>query len=446
METERIEALRAPTAPTNWRSMLHVAAGIIVFTFVVLGGWSAFARLDSAVVAEGAVALESNRKTIQHLEGGIVREILARDGDMVQQGDTLLRLDPTRNEAADVGFRQQLAIANALQARLVAQRDFADHVDFPPDVLALKSDPLIANAIHDNQAQFDNRLQGLLHGKEVLEQQIAQARDDIRQAKLDQQTAQQQVDSIGVELPNLQTLLAKGLIALPRVTTLERQLIQVKGQLESARISETKATEKVAEMRARADQLKQDYRQEAANALPDVRKTISDARQQLTVASDALQRIDIKAPVTGTVQQLKIFTIGGVIRPGDPILDIVPASDTLVVRARVMPIDVDRILPGESVEIRVPQFIKFELQPLMGKVRSISRDSLVDASAPPAAPAQPYFAVEVAVDRSSIPQEMRDRLTAGMVVDTIIRTHERTVLSYLVAPLRNRLAKSMRER
>jgi HlyD family type I secretion membrane fusion protein len=449
MQTERIELLRAPVVPTNWRLMLHVAAAIIVFIFVVLGGWSAVARLDSAVVAAGVVALESNRKTIQHLEGGIVREILIRDGDVVYQGDTLLRLDPTRNEAVDVGFRQQLAIANALQARLVAQRDFADRVDFPPDVLALKNDPLIANAIHDNQAQFDNRLQGLLHGKEVLEAQIAQARDDIRQAKLDQQTAQQQVDSIGIELPNLRALLAKGLTALPRVTTLERQLIQMKGQFESARISETKAIEKVAEMQARVDQLKQDYRQEAANALPDVRKTISDAKQQLIVASDALRRIEIKAPVTGTVQQLKIFTIGGVIRPGDPILDIVPASDTLVVRARVMPVDVDRILPGENVEIRVPQFIKFELQPLMGTVRSISHDSIVDAPTAASAqplPAQPYFAVEVAVDRASIPPAIRDRLTAGMMVDTIIRTHERTVLSYLVAPLRDRLAKSLRER
>jgi len=445
IEAERTELLPAPVAPTNWRTMFQITAGVIVFTFIVLGGWSAVARIDSAVVAEGVVAIESNRKTIQHLEGGIVREILVRDGDVVQRGDVLVRLDPTRNAAADVGFRQQLAIASALQARLIAQREMADTINFPLEVTAFGDDPLIVNAIHDNQSQFDNRRQSLLRGKEVFEQQIAQTKDEIRQAILDEKTARQQIDSIGLELPNLKMLLEKGLVSLPRVTTLERQLIQVQGQFEGAQISRTKATEKVGELQARIDQLKQDYRQEAANALPDVRKTISDARQQLIVSSDALQRIEIKAPVTGTVQQLKIFTIGGIIRPGDPILDIVPSSDTLVVRSRVLPVDVDRIMPGQSVELRVPQFMKFELKPIVGTLRSISRDSIVDVPGP-SGPAQPYFAVEIAVDRNSIPEDIRDRMSAGMTVDTIIRTQERTVLSYLVAPLSNRLAKSMRER
>ena len=368
-----------------------------------------------------------------------------RDGDVVHQGDTLLRLDPTRDAATDKGFRQQLAIASAQQARLMAQRDMTDKIDFPPEVTGFMDDPLIVNAIHDNQNQFDHRRESLLRGSEVLEQQLAQAKDEIRQADLDEKTAQQQIDFIGIELPNLRMLLDKGLVALPRVTTLERQLIQVQGQFDGAKISRTKAQEKVAEYQARVDQLKQDYRQEAANLMPDVRKAISDARQQLIISSDALQRIEIKAPVTGTVQQLKMFTIGGVIKPGDPILDIVPSSDTLVVRAKVLPIDVDRILTGEIVEIRVPQFMKFELVPIVGKVVSISRDSMVDA-VNTGGPQQPYFAVEVAVDRVGLPAEIRDAMVAGMTVDTIIKTRPRTVLSYLVAPLTNRLSKSLRKR
>src|ERR1700733_8638567 len=406
MDTERIELMPAPVASTDCRAMLAAAASVIVFTFVVLGGWSAIAHIDSAVVADGTVAVESNRKTVQHLEGGIVREIVVRDGDVVQQGDTLLRLDPTRDAATDKGFRQQLAIASAQQARLMAQRDMTDKIAFPPEVTEFKDDPLIVNAIHDNQSQFDHRRESLLRGSEVIGQQLAQAKDEIRQADLDEKTAQQQIDSIGIELPNLKMLLEKGLVALPRVTTLERQLIQVQGQFEGAQINKTKAKEKVAEFQARIDQLKQDYRQEAANALPDVRKTISDARQQLIIANDALQRIEIKAPVTGTVQQLKMFTVGGVIKPGDPILDIVPLSDTLVVRAKILPIDVDRILTGENVEIRVPQFMKFELVPIIGKVVSISRDSMVDA-ANTSGPQQPYFAVEIAVDRTGLPPDIR---------------------------------------
>jgi len=442
---ERVETMPAPAVSTNCRSVLQLGAGLIVFTFVVLGGWSAVARLDSAVVADGAIAVESNRKTLQHLEGGIVRDITVHDGDLVHQGDTLIRLDPTRSEANDKGFRQQLAIANAAQARLMAQRDMQDTIAFPPDVLALRDDPLIANAIHDNQGQFDNRRESLQRNAEVIEKQIAQARDEIRQAAVDEQTAQGQLDSIDIELPNLRGLLERGLVALPRVTTLERQQIQTRGQLESARINGTKAREKVKELQANIERLKQDYRQEGANAMPDVRKVISDATQQLALARDSLQRVEIKAPVTGTVQQLKVFTIGGVIKPGDPILDIVPLTDTLVVRAKVVPIDVDRILTGEHVEIRIPQFTRFELRPIEGVVRSISRDSIVDPQGT-ATLATPYYAVEVAVDRASIPEAIRDRLVAGMTVDTIIRTQERTVLSYLVAPLTNRLAKSMHER
>src|SRR5579872_2634394 len=150
MQGERLELLSAPVASTNWRATLRVGGALIVFTFVVLGGWSAMARLDSAVVASGAIAVESNRKTVQHLEGGIVREILVHDGDLVHQGDSLIRLDPTRNEATDKGYRQQLAIASAAQARLTAQRDMADSIAFPPDVVTLRDDPLIGNAIRDN--------------------------------------------------------------------------------------------------------------------------------------------------------------------------------------------------------------------------------------------------------------------------------------------------------
>src|ERR1700761_6456430 len=142
---ERVELLPAPTVVTDCRPVLRFGAGLIVFTFVVLGGWSAVARLDSGVVADGTIAVESNRKTVQHLEGGIVREILVRDGDVVKQGDTLIRLDPTRNEANDKGYRQQLAIASAMQARLTAQRDLADRIDFPPEVTAFRDDSLIGH-------------------------------------------------------------------------------------------------------------------------------------------------------------------------------------------------------------------------------------------------------------------------------------------------------------
>ena len=201
---ERLENLPAPEASANWASMLRLGAGVIFFTFVVLGGWSAVARINSAIVAAGTVAVESNRKTIQHLEGGIVREILVRDGDTVREGDVLVRLDPTRSAATDATYRQQLAVGLAIEARLLAQRDMRDKVTLPNEVMALKDNPQIAMAIRDNLSQFENRREALMRGVEVFEKQIAQANNEVAQAVVDQKTAQDQFDSIDIELPNPQ--------------------------------------------------------------------------------------------------------------------------------------------------------------------------------------------------------------------------------------------------
>ncbi|MDC7786702.1 HlyD family type I secretion periplasmic adaptor subunit [Rhodoplanes sp. TEM] len=441
MDKERIEDVPAPVASSDWKSMLWLGVGVIVFTFVGLGGWSAVARIDSAVVAGGMVSVESYRKTVQHLEGGIVQEIMVRDGDAVQEGQVLLRLDPTRSGAAEKILRQQLAVTLALEARLIAQRGLADAVVFPDEVAKAGGDPLVANAMQDNRRQFEARRGSLLQATEVIEKLIAQARKEVEQSITDQKTASDQLQSIGQELPNLRSLLERGLVALPRVTTLERQEMATRGALQTAKINHDKAREKIAELEARREQLRQEYRQEAANALPDVRKSLGDLVQQIVVASDATKRVEVKAPVSGTVQQLRIFTVGGVLKPGDPILDIVPASDTLVVRAKVSSTEVDRIVVGMPVEIRVPQFTQYQIHPIGGSVRSISRDSIVDEVT-----RQPYFAVEVAVERASIPREIEDKLSAGMVVDALIRTEERTVLQFLLSPLVNRLASSLRER
>lgn len=430
-----------PPASSNWRVLVRVGFGIVFFTFGVLGGWSAVARLDAGVVAPGTVSVESYRKTVQHLEGGIVRELLVRDGTVVQEGDALVRLDPTRSEAQDRSLRQQLAVALALEARYGAQRESRPVITFGTEVLALRDDPIVALSMLDNQRQFESKRESLRHSVETLEAQIAQARKEIDQSTVEERTAREQLATIDVELPNVRMLYGKGLVAIPRLTTLEREQLRISGALQAAQIAQAKGREKIVELGVRIESLRQTYAEEAATALPDVRRTIGDLRQQIVIARDALQRIEIRAPITGTVQQLRIFTVGGVIKPGDPILDIVPASDTLVVRARVTPIDIDRVALQAAVEIRLPQFQKFQSQIIMGKVASVSRDSLADESNRGS-----YFAVEVSVDKASVPAEIKEKLVAGMTADVIIKAGERTVLEYVVAPFANRLASVGRER
>jgi HlyD family type I secretion membrane fusion protein len=436
-----LDILNAPAPSANWRSLFRFGTGVIVFSVVILGSWAAVARLDAAAVAAGVISVESVRKTVQHLEGGMVREILVRNGASVKKGSVLLRLDPTRTDAAGETYRQQMAASLAIEARLTAQREGGETIQFPPEVTQLADQPYVQAVIADQQRQFKSRKDVLDASVGIIEAQINQAKQDIEQAKVERKTAEEQLKTIDVELPPLLELLPRGLVVVSRVTTLQRTQAQLRGVVDGAAVTIQKSTEKIGELRSQGLQLRQAYVQEAANQLPDVRKTIGDLRQQLVVAEDAAKRIDIIAPVSGKVQNMKIFTLGGVIRPGDAILDIVPADDTLVVQAKLSTYDIDRIAMGMNVEVRIPQFQTFQSQQMHGEVRTISSDTLMDEVTK-----QPYYAMEVAVDRSSIPTEINDKLTAGMNVDVIVPTDQRTVLQYLASPIFNRFAKAMRER
>jgi membrane fusion protein, S-layer protein transport system len=435
------ELVQPVLASTDWQAM--VRAGYILVAVVVfgMGSWAALARIDGAVVAAGVIAVESNRKTIQHFEGGIVSDILVRDGDKVKEGAPLVRLDPTRNEATRDLYQRQLASALALEARLIAQRDFADTISFPVEVEQRRTDPVVASTISDNKNQFDSKRESLQKALSVIDTQSRQAEQEINQSNAARQIAISQLATIARELPGLRILLEKGLTALTRVTTLERQQLDLQGVVARAEFEQIKGREKLAELTAKGEQARQDYRQEASNLIPDVKKQISDLRQQIIIAEDTLHRVDIVAPVSGTVQQLRIFTRGGVIRPGDPILDIVPLSAIMVVKAKIAPVDVDRVRVDKPVEIRMPQFQRFQSEVIRGTVKSVSQDTIMDEVS-----RLSYYAMEIVVDRSTIPVEIADRLSAGMTTDVIIPTGERTVLQYLVAPITDSLSKTFRER
>ncbi len=430
----------APIAPGDWKSVLSYGYAIMVFTVVVTFTWAAVARIDGAVLAPGVVSVSSNRKEIQHFEGGIVREILVRDGSVVKKGDVLLRLDPTRSLAAAETYEKQLAQALAQEARLDAQRSLAKQVTFPDKVTSLASDPQVAAAISDNKRQFESRLATLQSSLDVIDAQLSQAQKQIEQAAITKKTSEDQLVTVKSELEGVMTLYKKGFVALPRVTALQRQESGLQGAIDGAVVSISQADDKVKELTATADQLRKAYVQEAAAALPDVRKNIGDLTQQIIVARDSLKRVDITAPVSGSVQSMKIFTLGGVVRPGDVIMEIVPSSDVLVLRARVDPMDVDRVRSGEDVDIQFSQFREFKSEMIKGKLETLSQDVIEDKDR------GPYYAAEVSVDRSTIIPELRDRIIPGMQATVFMPTGERTALPFLIAPVVDRFTASMRDR
>jgi len=432
----------APVASDDWNSTLKYGFGSV---FVVLFGlilWLAMTKISAAVVAPGVVAVETNKKTVQHLEGGIIAEILVRDGVRVQRGDTLVKLDATKNTAAEQLLNRQLAIALALETRLLSQANRQTELKFPSIVLAQQGEPLVADAITDNERQFQSRLNALHSAMNIINQQIKQAESDRQQAIADNASARQLLATNEKELPVIRDLFKKGLSNLARLTALERTQQQAESAFGKSEIDLKRSDDKIAEFSGRIEQLNREYVQEAASALVDVRKMINDYTQQLVVARDSLRRIDIVAPVTGTVLQLRFFTTGGVIKAGDPILDIVPDNEKFFVKAKVSPVDVDRVHQGAAVEIRLPQFSQYESQTIKGHVRVVGSDTVHDD----ASKKDPHYEVEVESDKSTIPAEIAKALRSGMTADVIIATQDRTALEYVVSPIFDEFKRSLRER
>lgn len=431
----------APEPATDWRASLRLGYLVLFLSVGVCGGWAAFAHINSAVVINGTFSVESYRKTVQHLEGGIVSEILVRDGDRVEEGQVLLRLDTTRFEATVTAVSKTLANALAAEARLTAQRDMVDYMVIPEEVASLLRGQA-STEMDDNHREFESRRQVLASSLDLIDAQIKQAKNEIAQAELDGQSASEQLETIQKELSSVKPLLAKGLVAMSRVTTLERQKVQYESAVRKSRNDAAKGDDKIAELKLRMEALRKDYRQEASNALVELGRQIAQYRQERQIALDMLARSAIRSPVAGTVQQMRIFTVGGVVRSGEPILDVVPDSDSFVVRGKISPADIDRVSEGMKVEINLGALTKYRREKLHGTLRFVSRDTIADANPNIA----PYFQVEVTVEKSGVPEEIREKLSAGMEASIIIPTEGRTVLQYLVAPVAENLEESLRER
>jgi HlyD family secretion protein len=433
----------APSMPAlllrDWRRPAAVGYGLVVFTFVVLGGWSATAKLDSAVTAPGILAVENSRKSVQHLEGGIIKETLVQEGQHVGADQVLFRLDPTPAQAnLDLQTNQLYALL-AQQARLLAERSGATAIEWPEDLMSKNTSLTVQQAIADQTKQFSDR-QASLHGQiDVLQSKIAQLKTEIDGLRVERGATQKQLEYIVLELTDTHYLLDQNLIPKTRVLTLEREKSRLDGLIGRSVADEAKAQAGIQEAQLEIQQVQNKFNEEVATQILDVRVKVGDAREKIHIAQDVFNRLDITAPVRGTVQNLKVFTVGGVIRPGEVLLEVVPDSESLIVQAHVSPHDMDRMWAGMQAEVRFSAFKSSLLPIIMGHVENVSRDRLMDESNH-----QPYFLAQVVVN--NVPEELRDHLVAGMPADLVFPTGERTVLNYLVRPLQDRLNGAFRER
>ena len=426
----------------DWRRPALVGYFIIFLGFGVLGGWSAFARLDSAVVAPGTVTLESSKKIIQHFEGGIIAKILVHEGEHVDQGQILFLLDNTAPQANANAVRNQLDALLAQEARLVAERDGAEKVTYPPELMGDDaSQPVVKDAIKDQDKQFAERHASLAGQIAIFESRIKQFGTQIDGITDEKTSTEQQLGFINTELTDLRELLAENLVQKTRVLSLEREKARLEGVIGRAVADIAKAQNDIGEAHLQIEQLHKKFSEDVNDQILQVRQKIADLREKTTVSQDVLQRIQIRAPRSGTIQNVRAATVGGVIRTGEPLAELIPDEDNLVINAEVSPTDADAIDGGMQAEIRFTAFHGYTMPLMLGHVESVSRDRLTDEQSK-----QPYFLARVVVDENDLPAIIRDHIKAGMPVEVMVPTGERTVMSYLVRPLRNRAVSAFREK
>lgn len=425
---------------TDYRRVARIGLIIVLVTFGILGGWAAFAPLSAAVIGRGTITVESNRKTVQHLEGGIVRKILVHEGQQVQAGQLLFELDPVQPTAQLGITRNALFTLLARADRLTAERDGLASIRFSPELLAQQSDPLVRQAVTDETLQFQERRRTISGQIEILNARVGQLREQIEGIDRQRASMEDQVKFLNEEISGLNELYEQQLVPKPRILALERERASTRGQIGRMIAEKASALKAIGESQLQARQIRQEFDEAVAKELAEVQAQITEYREKYTVAEDVARRVRITSPVTGTAQNLRVFTEGAVVRSAEPLVDIVPARSDFVIQAQFSPNDADSLVPGQVAELRFPSFHTRNIPVIEGTVASVSRDRLVDEASK-----EPYFLVVINLKDAKIPRDLRGKLVAGMPAEVVVPTGDRTALEYLLSPLGNALRKTMRE-
>ena len=434
-----------PLAPTTLRAATRrqqLLGGLVVLLFFGGGGlWAWLAPLASAAVAPGVVSPEGKRKTVQHLEGGIVHAIHVREGGAVRAGDPLVTLEDVRARAEHGVLEDQHTALGAAVARLEAEQAGAGRLDFPPALAARRGEPAVARVLATQRELFAAHRAVREGRRSITEQRVAQL--EAQNASFERQIAagSTQLGLIGTEIVGVQELFAKGLERRPRLLALQREQARIQGEQAGLGGRIAANLESIAQARLENLTAEQEERKQVNGELDEARKRLDEVRHRLPSSEDALRRTVVRAPVAGRVVDLKATTIGGVLKPGEAILDLMPSQAALLVEARLAPSAIKDVRQGLLARVVLTAYPQRNLPILQGVVREVSADRLVEQRT-----GEPYFAAQVAVDPAELAAlDGEVALLSGMPAEVMILTGERTFLDYLLRPFYDTLRKAFRE-
>jgi HlyD family type I secretion membrane fusion protein len=400
--------------------------------------WAYLAPLSRAAVTTGEVRVESHRKTVQHMEGGVIREILVHEGEMVRNGQLLVRIDDTATASALAALRSQHEELEAQAARLVAERDGASSLSFPADLAGPCTRP--GNVCDSQQHIFTQRQQALKDQIGILNLKVDELQSEIVGHRAQVASQASQIDIINEPIKAVAPLVQQQLLPRPRLLTLQQQAASLEGSQGEQNAEIAKARQSIGETQMQIPALINQHPTDIASDLRDTEDKLADVQQKIRAAADVLRRTDVVAPQAGKVVNLRYYTPGGVVKPGDAILDIVPQNDNPIVEAHVRPLDIEHVHPGLAAQVRLVAYNLRTTPTITGTVDYVSADTLTNEHTD-----QSYYVANVVLNAHDLARLDRVRLYPGMPVEVMIITGERTMLQYLLDPLRDSLARAFRE-
>src|SRR5690625_1747402 len=427
----------------GWGARGFILFGVLCVVLLAggLGSWGATAMLSGAVIASGQLRVESNRQVVQHPDGGVVSEILVRDGDIVEGGDVLLRLDDALLRSEIAGLESQLYELVARRGRLEAAQIDAEQIEFDPELLEVAAmNPGVARLVEGQRALFAAKRESTSKEMAALEERKAQLADQIRGAEAQLASSRRQSELIEQERASQQTLLDKGLAQAGRILALEREAAQLEGQAGELIALVAQLKGEISEIEITQLQRIAQLREDTISELREIGYRELELEQKRLSLRERLSRLEIRAPRAGVVLDMAVHALKSVVRPAEPILFIVPNDTALVVDARIEPMHVDQVWQGQEAVLRFPAFSSRTTPEIFGHVLRVSADVITDEVTK-----QLFYRAEVQLKPGELAKLDDQKLLAGMPVEVFIQTGERTPLNYMLKPLTDYFNRAMRE-
>lgn len=423
------------------QSAIIFGVWLAFLVFGVFGVWAAVAPLDSSAIAAGRVVVDSNRKVIDHLEGGIVEAILVQDGELVEKGQPLLRLKEISAKARVQLLRDKYLTNLAMEARLMAERDGKPHITFPQELQdAAVEDAKVAEMMDNQRSIFKSRTENIRGQLDILETRIAKHEQEIQGMEMQAESMTSQVKLLNEEIDVVEDLVKSGNATRPRLLALKREAAELQGRRGEYLALKAKAQESIDETELSMLNTESEYLNKVVEELKETQSTLADVRERMTASSDILDRVVIRAPDRGIVNDLSIHTIGSTVQPGEKILDIIPMDDKLVIESRINPQDIDVVRTGLPARVRLTAYKVRQVPMIDGTVVHVSADQFTDERT-----GEHYYLARIEIDATELNELGDIELYPGMPAEVYVITGSRTFMTYMMDPITESFRKSFRQ-